>query len=24
MMRISGNLTGRELKEIIIASSTHV
>ena len=24
MMRISGNLTGRELKDIIIASSTHV
>ena len=24
MMRIIGNLTGRELKEIIIASSTHV
>ena len=24
MMRISGNLTGRELKEIIIVSSTHV
>ena len=24
IMRISGNLTGRELKEIIIASSTHV
>ena len=24
MMRIIGNMTGRELKEIIIASSTHV
>ena len=24
MMRISGNLTGRKLKDIIIASSTHV
>ena len=24
MMRISGDLTGRELKDIIIASSTHV
>lgn len=24
MMRINGNLTGRELKDIIIASSTHV
>jgi len=24
MMRISGNLSGRELKDIIIASSTHV
>ena len=24
MIRISGNLTGRELKEIIMASSTHV
>ena len=24
MMRISGNLTGRELKDIIIASSAHV
>jgi len=24
MMRISGNLTGHELKDIIIASSTHV
>ena len=24
MMRISGNMTGRELKDIILASSTHV